>query len=153
MLPTLSRAISASVGAATLRTASQLNASSLQVAPAAVNIASGMRAEAPAPGSTTTSSPELTSRLTTAGTRATRRSPGAVSFGTPTDSLGACEGLGSVCSITSGSVTASSGCHIGSFRDPSRVVIQPGLQGSAAVDRAAPWCGERTATPIEGNPS
>src|SRR4051794_40696866 len=43
-----------------------------------------MSAWAPPPASTTTSTPLAFSRRTTSGTRATRRSPGAVSLGTPT---------------------------------------------------------------------
>src|SRR3954469_9744198 len=53
------------------------------VAPASVNSSSGMRAARPAPDSTTTSWSLADSFRTTSGTSATRRSPSAVSFGTP----------------------------------------------------------------------
>src|SRR6185312_564842 len=46
--------------------------------------ASGYPACSPAPASNTTSSPAFASSGTTAGVRATRRSPGYISLGTPT---------------------------------------------------------------------
>ena len=54
------------------------------VAPASANAWSGMAAPAPAPASTRTSSPAAVSLPSTSGTRATRRSPAAVSLATPT---------------------------------------------------------------------
>ena len=77
-----SRAVSASVGAATLATTSAPHGSPI-VAPASVNWASGVPAASPAPASTTTSW-SLPRRRTTSGESATRRSPSAVSLGTPT---------------------------------------------------------------------
>ncbi len=53
-------------------------------APASSNSSSGISAASPAPASTTTSTPFAPRRLTTSGTSATRRSPSAVSLGTPT---------------------------------------------------------------------
>ena len=54
------------------------------VAPASVNAWSGISAPAPAPASTRTSSPAAVSLPSASGTRATRRSPAAVSLATPT---------------------------------------------------------------------
>src|SRR4051812_41610710 len=73
---------SPSDGGATLTTTSAPHGSPI-VAPASVNSSSGTSAATPAPPSTTTSWPFATSLRTTSGTRATRRSPSAVSFGTP----------------------------------------------------------------------
>src|SRR4051794_10891333 len=75
---------SSAEGGLTLTTTSADHTSPDSVAPASSKCASGIRAPSPAPGSTRTSRPLPTSRLITSGTSATRRSPGAVSFGTPT---------------------------------------------------------------------
>src|SRR5439155_3642406 len=70
-------------GFCTFTTASASHALSTMVAPASSNASSSNDAAPPAPRSTTTSCPASTSLATTSGTSATRRSPGAVSFGTP----------------------------------------------------------------------
>src|SRR3954453_8074690 len=63
-------------------------------APAFSKSASERYAPSPAPCSTTTSTPSFTSRCTVSGTSATRRSRGAVSFGTPTlTGMGVCSGM------------------------------------------------------------
>src|SRR5206468_6229913 len=62
------------------------------VAPAAVYASSLAAASTPAPASIVTSCSAPTSRRTTSGTSATRRSPAAVSFGTPIFT-----GCGSLC--------------------------------------------------------
>src|SRR6201999_2254976 len=59
-------------------------ASALICAPASPKAASGSSASAPAPFCTRTSMPLAFSLATTSGTSATRCSPSAVSFGTPT---------------------------------------------------------------------
>ena len=81
--PLRSRAASSAVGFCTLTTTSASQAVSASVAPASSYAASSNDAALPAPRSTTTSCPASTSLATTSGTSATRRSPGAVSFGTP----------------------------------------------------------------------
>ena len=78
-----SRADSSGAGGATFATTSADQAPSPSLAPAASNRASGIPAASPAPGSTTTSCPWPASLRTTSGTSATRRSPSAVSLGTP----------------------------------------------------------------------
>ena len=75
-----------SLGFATRRMASAWAYSSTLltiVAPASANAWSGIAAPAPAPCSTRMSSPAASSLPRTSGTRATRRSPGAVSLATP----------------------------------------------------------------------
>ena len=78
---------SAADGLATFRITSD-SAYSLSVgtmvAPASVYALSGMADPAPAPDSTRISSPAACSLPSASGTRATRRSPGAVSLATPT---------------------------------------------------------------------
>src|SRR6478609_9484563 len=86
--PRRRRPISSSEGGATMTTTSAAHGSPI-VAPASLYSASGISARSPAPDSTTTSTPLDFRRLTTSGTSATRRSPGAVSFGTPTFMRGA----------------------------------------------------------------
>src|SRR6266566_1879240 len=56
---------------------------SLTLAPAAAYASSGKNAADPAPRSRKISKPPLVRRPTTSGVRATRRSLGAISFGTP----------------------------------------------------------------------
>src|SRR5438132_1890952 len=80
-VPSPSRAVSSTLGFATLTTPSAPHGSP-STAPASTNASSVNPACAPAPDSTTTSKP--LSRETASGTSATRRSPWAVSFGTPT---------------------------------------------------------------------
>src|SRR4051812_5006096 len=80
--PLRSRPISSVVGGATLTTTSACQGSPIS-APAPVYASSRMLAASPAPASTTTPTPSLDRRCTTSGTMATRRSPGADSFGTP----------------------------------------------------------------------
>jgi hypothetical protein len=82
----LSLAISALEGAATRRTTSapHVTSPSTTSAPASAYWESGWPAASPAPRSTSTSTCSFFfSDLTTSGTSATRRSPAAVSFGTP----------------------------------------------------------------------
>jgi hypothetical protein len=81
--PSPSFPISSLVGAATLTTTSAFHGSPI-FAPASSNSASGISAASPAPDSTMTSTSFAPRRLTTSGTMATRRSPSAVSLGTPT---------------------------------------------------------------------
>src|SRR5438132_12301986 len=80
-VPSPRRAVSSPLGFATLTPASAPHGSP-STAPASTNASSVNPACAPAPDSTTTSKP--LSRETASGTSATRRSPWAVSFGTPT---------------------------------------------------------------------
>src|SRR5581483_6912010 len=80
--PLRSRDVSFAVGDATFTIASASHGSPT-VAPASRYASSANPAATPAPASTTTSTPSP-SRDTVSGTRATRRSPAAVSFGTPT---------------------------------------------------------------------
>src|SRR3954462_9869939 len=82
VVPAPSFAASSSDGGATLTTTSALHGSPI-VAPTAVYASSVAADSAPAPASTMTSCSAATSRRTTSGTSATRRSPAAVSFGTP----------------------------------------------------------------------
>ena len=79
--PSRSLPTSSSLGLRTLATRSAAHGSPI-AAPASVNASSVNEAAAPAPCSTTTSIPS--SFDTRSGTRATLRSPAAVSFGTPT---------------------------------------------------------------------
>src|SRR5579875_258522 len=84
--PLRRQAISSWLGGATLSTTSQPRASAALAtrrAPACSNCSSPISAPAPAPRSTSTSCESPASLRTTSGTSATRRSPGAVSFGTP----------------------------------------------------------------------
>ncbi|VVE52748.1 hypothetical protein PAN31108_04811 [Pandoraea anhela] len=83
--PRCIRAISATDGARTFSTISAPNASAAVPldAPAATYAASGTLAAAPAPCSTVTRCPALTSFFTVSGVAATRDSPSAVSFGMP----------------------------------------------------------------------
>src|SRR5271157_590021 len=80
-------AISSGFGGWTLRTTADVpntwERSESTWAPAAVYAASGYREAAPAPASTTTSTPAFVRCWTTSGTRATRFSPGLTSVGTP----------------------------------------------------------------------
>src|SRR4051794_35394510 len=79
----LPRRWASSAVAATLTTTSAPHGSSTISAPASVKASSGMDAPAPAPDWTWTVWPLATRRLTTSGTRATRRSRSPVSVGTP----------------------------------------------------------------------
>src|SRR4051794_23353721 len=81
--PRFRRPTSSAVGGVTLRTTSAAQMSSPTFAPASVYSSSPCDAPSPASGSTTTSISLAVSALTTSGTSATRRSPSAVSFGTP----------------------------------------------------------------------
>src|SRR5579862_218350 len=80
--PAWSRETSSALGAATFAISSAPQGSPI-VAPASRYAASGKAAASPAPASTTTSMPSPR-RPTVSGTRATRCSPPAVSWGTPT---------------------------------------------------------------------
>src|SRR3954447_12585587 len=103
--PDRSFATSASDGLATRRMASDCAYSSspdTTEAPAAWYASSRMAAPEPAPRSTRMSSPAALSLPSTSGTRATRRSPGAVSLATPTF-------MGTT--LTWGFVTSRGGTH------------------------------------------
>ena len=85
--PLWSRPTSVALGFWTLSTTSDVayrSSVETTVAPASANAWSGMAEPAPAPASTRTSSPAAVSLPSTSGTRATRRSPAAVSLATPT---------------------------------------------------------------------
>src|SRR5712691_10327210 len=82
--PSCKRPASGSLGFCILTTASAPQAPSPTCAPASTKAESSYVAASPAPGSTRISKPLCTRRSTTSGTRATLRSPGAVSLGTPT---------------------------------------------------------------------
>ena len=85
--PCPSSPISASLGGEIFTTTSERHSSPVSAvnrAPASSKALSGKRASAPAPFSTRTSMPLAFNLATTSGTSATRCSPTAVSFGTPT---------------------------------------------------------------------
>ena len=85
--PSRRRAASSAVGRCTFTMQSAVAYTSsrvARVAPASSKALSGKEAATPAPRSTTTSTPAALRRPSASGTRATRRSPGRVSRGTPT---------------------------------------------------------------------